>query len=205
MAATFGDTCDETSLFDRCGQRKYLSDREARRFLAAAAASADPRTRILCQLLSYTGCRISEALELTPRRLDRDGARIVFRTLKRRRRIFRAVPVPAAVMRDLLALAHGRGLDERLWPWSRQTGWRRIKQVMQQAAIDGPQAMPRGLRHQFGVRAAQTGMPIALTQRWMGHASPKTTAIYQQAIGQEERRMARRMWRGEAGHQSSLP
>lgn len=193
MAATFGGNGDDTLLFDREGQRKYLCGAESRRFLIAAA-KADPLTRIFCHLLNYTGCRLSEALELTPRRLDRESGRVVFRTLKRRRRVFRAVPVPRALMADLAALAAGREPDAPLWNWCRQTAWRRVKKVMAAAAVKGPQAMPRGLRHQFGVRAAERGVPMAMTQRWMGHAALKTTAIYQQASGDDERRLAGRMW-----------
>lgn len=192
MAATYG-VIDETALFDRDGQRKYLCGSEGRRFLRAAEKT-DEATRLFCRVLSYTGCRISEALELTPRRLDAESGRIIFRTLKRRKRVFRAVPVPRGLMRELAALAHDLEPDERLWGWCRQTAWRHIKEVMADARIIGPQAMPRGLRHQFGIRAAENGVPMPITQRWMGHADLRTTAIYQQATGTEERRLAGRMW-----------
>lgn len=198
MTATFGSGSDETSLFDSQGQRKYLCGAESRRFLRAAA-QADPLTRIFCRLLHYTGCRLSEALELTPRRIDTEGGRVVFRTLKRRKRVFRAVPVPPGLMRDLAMMADPHEQDAPLWSWCRQTAWRHVKRVMAEAGIEGPQAMPRGLRHQFGVLAAERGVPMAVTQRWMGHAALKTTAIYQQATGHEERRLAGRMWCGQLG------
>ena len=41
-----------------------------------------------------------------------------------------------------------------------------------------PLACPKGLRHGFGIRAAGYNVPTNLIQRWMGHASPTTTAIY---------------------------
>jgi site-specific recombinase XerD len=50
------------------------------------------------------------------------------------------------------------------------------------------------LRHAFGINAVRVGIPLNLIQRWMGHASMKTTAIYLDAIGDEEREIARRMW-----------
>lgn len=196
MAATNG-AVDEAVLFDRQGQRKYLCGSEGKRFLRAAT-QADPHTRAFCRLLSFTGCRISEALELTTRRLDVETDRVIFRTLKRRKRTFRAVPVPRSLMAELLTLANVNDLDACLWDWCRQTAWRHVKRVMADAGIDGPQAMPRGLRHQFGVRAAERGVPMAVAQRWMGHADLRTTAIYQQAAGDEERRLAGRMWREEA-------
>ncbi|ATQ43133.1 tyrosine-type recombinase/integrase [Caulobacter mirabilis] len=193
MSVSRADQSDPLSLFDCRGQRKYLTGDEGRRFLAEAA-KADPLTRALCRVLATSGCRISEALELSPSRLDRERGHIVFRTLKRRRLVFRAVPIPPAMMAELVDLAHRLGPDERIWPWCRQTGWRRIKRVMTTAGITGGQAMPKGLRHRFGVRAAEHDVPTALTQRWLGHASPRSTVIYQQAVGDEERSFAARLW-----------
>lgn len=180
-------------LLSLSGQRKYLCATEFRRFLDEAE-SEDAETRIFCRLLGLAGCRISEALELTAHSLDTEGSRVVFRTLKRRRRVYRAVPIPAALMLELSRLADAEGPEARLWPWSRQTGWRRVKAVMAKAGIAGPQATPKGLRHQFGILAAERNIPTGVAQRWMGHASPKTTAIYQQAVGAEERAFAERMW-----------
>jgi integrase/recombinase XerD len=54
--------------------------------------------------------------------------------------------------------------------------------------------MPKGLRHGFGVNAIQCGVPLNLLARWMGHANMKTTAIYADATGPEERQIAARMW-----------
>ena len=72
---------NEPQLFDADGQRLYLCLSEDRRFLEAAA-DADLPTRLFCEILSYAGCRLSEALALTPRRLDREQKQVVFRTLK---------------------------------------------------------------------------------------------------------------------------
>jgi integrase/recombinase XerD len=60
----------------------------------------------------------------------------------------------------------------------------------------GPHATPRGLRHSFGLRAIRSGVPLNLVQRWLGHASMHTAAIYLQAIGDEEHEIAARMWSG---------
>ena len=84
---------------------------------------------------------------------------------------------------------------QRLWPWSRTTAWRRVKQLMAAAGITGACATPKGLRHAFGVTAFQTKVPPHLVQRWLGHASLRTTAIYGDVFGHEERLIAARMWR----------
>jgi integrase/recombinase XerD len=38
-------------------------------------------------------------------------------------------------------------------------------------------------------------VPPHLVQRWLGHASLKTTAIYGDVVGPEERAFAARMWK----------
>jgi integrase len=82
----------------------------------------------------------------------------------------------------------------RIWKWSRTTAWRRVKEVMKAANVSGTPAMPKGLRHGFGVTAFQSLVPPHLVQRWFGHASLRTTGIYGDVIGPEERAFAERMW-----------
>ncbi|MFZ5746905.1 MAG: tyrosine-type recombinase/integrase [Pseudomonadota bacterium] len=188
------DDTGAASLFDAYGQRKYLVAREARQ-LRDAAAMADRETRLFCELLRYTGCRISEGLAVTPRRLDVKAGFIVFRTLKRRKRTYRAVPVPHRFMRELCANADASAPDEPIFRWSRTTAWRRIKSLMQQAGIEGPQATAKGLRHLFGVHGISSKIPESAMQRWLGHARPRSTRVYTFAMGTEERALARRMWR----------
>jgi len=188
MATRHGD---DWQVYDEAGRRKYLTTAELARFLEAADCCA-PLMQALCYVLAYTGCRISEALALTTDQLDRDGMRLTFKTLKRRRQVFRSVPIPATIMHLLCALP--LSADGRFWLMHRATAWRGIKAAMARAGIVGPMACPKGLRHGFGMRAAGRDVPTNLIQRWMGHASPVTTAIYLDAAGAEERQFASRMW-----------
>jgi integrase len=93
-------------LHDAQGKRLYLTAEERLAFMAAAAKAARP-VRTLCAVLHTTGCRISEALALTPEHVDLPGKAVVFETLKKRRRgVYRAVPVPPGLL-DQLDLVHG--------------------------------------------------------------------------------------------------
>jgi integrase/recombinase XerD len=85
--------------------------------------------------------------------------------------------------------------SHRLWRFSRTTAWRHVKAAMIAAGITGTPAMPKGLRHGFGVRAFQSNVPPHLVQRWLGHASLRTTGIYGDVVGPDERKIAERMWR----------
>jgi integrase/recombinase XerD len=85
--------------------------------------------------------------------------------------------------------------ERRLWSWSRSTAWRHVKRAMKLAGIFGAAAMPKGLRHSFAVAAFQA-VPPHIVQRWLGHASLRTTAIYGDVSGPEERLFAKRLWDG---------
>ena len=53
---------------------------------------------------------------------------------------------------------------------------------------------PKGLRHAFAVTALQSGIPIDIVRRWLGHSRLSTTEIYADAVGSEERAIAGRFW-----------
>jgi integrase/recombinase XerD len=44
----------------------------------------------------------------------------------------------------------------------------------------------------------QSNVPPHLIQRWLGHSSLRTTAIYADVIGPDERAFAERMWSNSA-------
>ncbi len=192
---------DCQSLFGRSGNRKYLNAAERQRFVAAARRTPS-KIRLFCLTLRWSGARISEVLALTPAAIDIESGVASILTLKRRKRgIVRQVPLPPYIVRELervfdlrIAQRDPRLATLRLWRWSRTTAWRYIKAVMAAAGITGTPAMPKGLRHGFGVNAFQSNVPPHLVQRWLGHASLRTTAIYADVMGPEERAFAARMW-----------
>jgi integrase/recombinase XerD len=44
------------------------------------------------------------------------------------------------------------------------------------------------------VAVVSAGIPLNLVQKWLGHAQLTATAIYAEAVGREEKDIARRMW-----------
>jgi integrase/recombinase XerD len=182
-------------LYDYTGQRKYLTPAERQDFLRATE-TAPYKVRTFCATLAHTGCRLSEALALTAARVDVRAGVLVFESLKKRRKgIYRAVPVPPDFLETLQTVHDLAALgDARLWNWSRTTGWRRVREVMAAAALQGLFATPKGVRHGFGVKAVTSKVPLNMTQKWLGHARIATTAIYTDAMGPEEQKIAERMW-----------
>lgn len=185
------------SLYSHSGERKYINADERTRFLEAAEQN-DPLTQTLCMLLTYSGCRLSEALALSPNSVQPIARVLSVRSLKKRNKtVIREVPIPNILLDQLdvdFNLSSEPSCIETFWPWKRTWAWMRVKQVMAQAEIEGLQASPKGLRHGFGVNAVQSGVPLNLVQKWLGHAQLSTTAIYTNAIGPEEYAIAERMW-----------
>jgi integrase len=181
-------------MFDRRGSRKYLNAVERRAFLQAVRNEPDARRRAFCLTLFNTGCRISEALNVTAERLDPANKAIVFETLKQRKTgRFRAVPVPDSLI-ELLRQAAPAQAAARVWNFSRPTAYRLVKDCMARAGITGGMASPKGLRHGFAVACLTQKIPLPTVQRWLGHARLETTAIYLEVSGDEERELAKRLW-----------
>lgn len=183
------------SLYTQYGQRKYLNNEERQRFLEAAEL-ADPSTKILCMILVYTGCRISEALSLTFSSVQVSEGLISIRSLKKRGKLWiREVPVPHEITKAIYNIHQSQiSPDAALFSFARTEAWKRVNAIMQTARIAGPQATSRGLRHGFAVSAILAGVPLNIVQKWLGHSSIATTAIYTNVVGAEERQLMGRVW-----------
>lgn len=191
----------EETLFDINGHRLYLTQAERQAFYQAAK-NTDRETRTFCHCLYMTGCRISEALEVSVDRIDMEEQTIIFRTLKKRTKtVYRSVPVPSDYL-DALDMVHGireakqQGKTPKLWTFSRSTAWRKVKAVMIEAGIDTalPHATAKGLRHAYGIHAIASGVPVTELKTLLGHADLKTTSIYLNTQGAEKRALVSRMW-----------
>lgn len=188
-------------LYDRSNQRLYINAAERQRFLAAADSRTTDK-RAFCLTLVFTGCRISEALALTSKAIQLDARIITFGTLKRRRSdVYREVPIPTVLADALFELVSQdiEAVDQRIWQSAstqinRVTAYRWVEDVMAAAGIVGGQSCPKGLRHGYGIHAIRSGVQLNMPQKWMGHASMTTTAIYANALGKEELEIADRMW-----------
>lgn len=188
-------------LYDQTGKRKYLTIDERQAFLDAARAEIK-EVYTFCAMLAYTGARISEVLSLTPERIDYGNSLIIIECIKKRQRgVYRIVPVPSNFL-ELLDDVHWvqqaqrdpARAGKRIWPWCRTSAWQHVKRAMVIAGIAGVKACPKALRHSFAVSALQKGVPINIVCKWLGHSKLETTAIYADAVGDEEREIAAKLW-----------
>lgn len=209
----------EMRLFDPgTGDRLYMNEKERERFIAAARSLDNRSHWLFCELVHWTGCRISEALELTPRRIDTEALTVRFRTLKKNKYtkqgqlkapVFRDIPLSEDLILKLdlffdirKAKKTGKKVDALFWPnqadpkrpIARTTGWRIIKRALDAAGIEGPQATAKGFRHGYAVAMIKAGMSIYELKDRLGHESASTTAIYAQVVGQDAHELQMQYW-----------
>ena len=156
-------------LYDAQGNRKYLTAIERQNFYDAIPDALGREKRTFALMLYYSGCRISEALEVTCSKIDYDREGVVFRTLKRKKQVFRFVPLPSLFLEKLDDVHHVKDVakkktDDKIWNFNRKTGWSAIKSVMEKAGIEGVQATAHGLRHSFVIAHQQNKTPPHMIQ-----------------------------------------
>ncbi|WP_367872976.1 tyrosine-type recombinase/integrase [Luteolibacter sp. Populi] len=184
-----------TPLFDRNGNRKYLNAFERLRFYEAALLLPDEGEKAFALTVFYTGCRISEALALTPSGVDQAERLLVVKTLKQRgKQKHRAIPIPDVLLSLLHQQTAPLAPDARLWAFCRTKGWKVIKRCMAAAGLDGIKATPKGLRHGYAIACVSADVPLPTLQRWLGHATLQTTGIYLDFVGEDERNIAAKVW-----------
>jgi len=183
-----------TPLFDQEGNRKYLNAAERLRFFQAVNRLECTRDKSFCLTLYHMGCRISEALEVTRNRVDLEDKIMILRTLKQRKhQRYLDLSIPD----DLLGavknqLRHTN--TNRLWDFSRTTGWRVVKRVMTQADLEGIKATPKGLRHSYAIACISASVSLPKLRKWMGHEDINTTTIYLDFVGEDDRELTRKVW-----------
>lgn len=197
------------TLYDKKGGRLYLNKDERDRFLNEASNEVR-ENRMFCHVLHYCGCRISEALALPSNQILIEDRVLVFQTLKKRKvdnqgnkkePEYRRIEVPDRLIEELDLTfdlrRHQKSKNPEpflLFPISRSTGWRIIKRVLDNADIKGSQATPKGFRHGFGIAMAQSGIPLTVLKKLLGHSSTDTVEIYLAFQGEERRKLVMKAW-----------
>lgn len=187
------------------GERKYLN-KEERQAFRQAALYMEPSIRTFCLMMYYTGCRLGEALEVTPDRLDFDDQRVLIRTLKQNRQKpdradrYRIVELPneyLATLQSFFKAKSRRGTKtgaKPIWTFTTRTGQNYVKKVMNATGISGKKASSRGLRHSMGVMLALDKVPVNVIQDILGHKFPESTQIYMQILGEDRRQLISNVW-----------
>jgi len=183
------------SLYDRQGKRKYLNTSERKLLYKAIIKQSDEHKILFLLLIFWTGVRISEALSISEDSIDYEDQALIVRSLKKRNKVvFRRIPLPSNLIVRLKRFNKHHIQLIKLFPWSRRTASRYVKEAMNQCQITGSKACAKGMRHSFAVHCVTQNIPISLLSTWLGHSHLSTTTIYLNIIGTEERELAKRIW-----------
>lgn len=184
------------------GERKYLN-KEERQLFKQAIQYLKPAVKTYCGMLYYTGCRLSEALEVNPNALDFSEGWVRLRTLKQKSATprYRIVELPSDYMATLESVykaqtnkGKARAGKRPLWSFTDRTARNHVSMAMERAGITGKKSTARGLRHSMGVMLALDKVPINIIAEILGHKDIKNTLIYLQIMGEDRRKLISNVW-----------
>ncbi|TPW28110.1 tyrosine-type recombinase/integrase [Pararhizobium mangrovi] len=174
---------------------RYLSIAEVRRlgkaFHKVASDGANPKAIDIARLWALTGCRRDEIAALKWYEVDLDRGLLVLGATKTGRSIrplsVAAIAILGGIKRDtdspyVFPATSGNGHYQ---------GTKRIWQLVKREA-GLSDITPHTLRHTMGSTAVSGGEALALTGAILGHANPRSTAIYAHVQHQPMRKAAER-------------
>jgi len=164
---------------------KFLDDRDAARLMTAARASADPRDRLVIELLARTGMRAGELSGLDADAVVLIGSGHWLRIPLGKLRNDRYVPLHPELV-QLLAVwtasnlerirRHKRLVTDHRGPLDRYVIGRIVARVARAAGVPG--VHPHRLRHTLATQAINRGMRLEAIAALLGHQKMEMTLIY---------------------------
>ncbi len=169
------------------GQAKVLSPSELQRLFGGDGFTC-PRDRALFAICLFTGCRISEALSLSPS--DTKGGKIVFRKGKTKGKLkTRTVSIPAG-LQEYLTVYDASKNNNFLFPGRHphQSLTRFGAEKILKAACDRCQiagASTHSFRRTALTQMSNAGVPLRIIQSISGHTSLTTLQRYLEVTEQQ--------------------
>jgi integrase/recombinase XerD len=165
----------------------YLTPDEVYQIADAAKESRKgERDELLILTLFQTGLRVSEALDITPRKIGAYSGHWVL-YIKGKGRKPRTVACPDSLAYRLKSYAFDNklGLDDKIFRINRKRAWQIVKVAAEKAGIQ-KRVFPHLFRHSDAIeRLRQTGNPKSL-QLHLGHSSTLMTMRYLSTLQEED-------------------
>jgi hypothetical protein len=163
---------------------KFLDDRDAAKLMAAARGAADPRDRVVVEVLGRTGMRAGELVDLDADAVVRIGHAHWLRIPLGKLRNDRYVPLHPQLV-ELLAewtaansdhiRRHRRLIADQRGVLDRHIINRIVKRVGRSCGV---KVHPHQLRHTLATQAINRGMRLEAIAALLGHRSMEMTLIY---------------------------
>src|SRR5664280_745969 len=174
---------------------EILTPEEVRRLIVACSPKAPTgiRNRALLTVLYRTGIRLGEALALKRKDVDLEaGTLTVLHGKGDKRRTVGLEPGAAAVLATWLERRKALGINAHQMLFCTlkgapiHQGYVRplMKRLAKRAGIE-KRVHAHGLRHALASELANSGVPVTVIQRHLGHSSLATTATYLDHIAPE--------------------
>ena len=156
---------------------KYRELLEAvrRAYRDVAAGRYKIRDLALVAVLTFTGCRIGEVLQLTREDLDPRERVVRIRQLKKRGETFRLVPVPSELFWDIMESYMWR-VESKLFSITKRQA-RNIVYKFSRRYL-GKRVRPHAIRHSFALAVLELTKNVEVVRRLLGHASYDTLKSY---------------------------
>lgn len=166
---------------------QYLLPEEVYRIAASAGKGRrGERDSLLVRTLFETGLRISEALSITPEKIEKHGDGYAISIVGKGGKP-RLVACPTPLANELKAYAYNHNLQpsEKYWKFTRTYAWMMVQNYARVAGVT-KRIYPHLFRHSDAIeRLRQTGNPKAL-QLHLGHSSMSMTMRYLSTLSQED-------------------
>ena len=163
------------------------------------------RNYLLVLFLLETGARIGEAVLVERRHLKihQKEPYIILPTLKRRKTLYRQVPVFSDELISMLTnfvlyreAVEGRKIlgTDRVFGLSKRQAQDVVRRILLQVVDDTSKAHAHTLRHTFGILWTMRRLSPFTLASWMGHATLNTTMAYTQIAIRDNYEYARRLY-----------
>ena len=177
-----------------CSEEKELTRAEYIRLLEAANAKHNERLNLIIQTICGTGIRVSELQYITVEAVKNGEATVNCKG--KNRRVFIVPDLKKKLLRYVKeqGISTGAVFVTRVGnPVSRNSIWKEMKSLCEQAQVSPSKVFPHNLRHLFARTFYGIEKDIAKLADILGHASINTTRIYIVTTGAEHKRKMERM------------
>lgn len=172
---------------------KFLSEDEIKRLIAAAKECSGPKGRqmtAMLELMYASGLRVSELVSLPENCINFDRRQVFVRGKGSKERVVPVAPAAIQAVFDYLEqrdcfIREGRrsiwlfpSKSSRSGHISRDTFFRRLKELAVKAGIYPSRVTPHVLRHSFATHLLNHNADLRSVQKMLGHESINTTEIY---------------------------
>lgn len=163
-----------------------LSQSDFEKLIKVVLDAGDLRMKAVFEAMYYSGMRVSEMLQLRKDHVEK-GVKVI-EDIKGKGGKYRPIFVSKKMLESLSEYLRVRkqpfsSNTKALFvgqrgPLSRQTVHNEMKRYAKLAGIEETKAHAHNLRHLFGLRLAEKGVPIQDIAKYMGHTSIEVTKIY---------------------------